>query len=74
MIEPQSAQEGASAWDVNVTWPRPMPRLPRVLRVPLLFPLPLPLLLAGITEAEGVESTPPALTLLAGGGEAAALS
>ncbi len=41
MIEPHSAQEGASAWEVKVTWPRPMPRLPSVLRVPLLLPLPL---------------------------------
>ena len=32
MIEPQSAQEGASAWAAKVTWPLPMPRLPRVMR------------------------------------------
>src|SRR5664279_408287 len=51
MIEPQSAQEGASAWEVNVTWPRPMPRLLRVLRVPALLPFPLPLV--GAAEAEG---------------------
>jgi hypothetical protein len=47
MIEPQSAQDGASAWDVKVTWARPMPKLPSMARVaaapfPLLFPLPLP--------------------------------
>src|SRR5664280_3361457 len=53
MIEPQSAQEGASAWEVNVTWPRPRPRLPRVLRVPLVFPLPLPFPLAGVADATG---------------------
>ena len=42
MIEPHSAQEGASAWDVKVTWALPMPRLPRVTRgLPLPFPLPL---------------------------------
>src|SRR5664280_386783 len=51
MIEPHSAQLGASAWALKVTWPRPMPRLLRVLRVPLLFPLPLPLV--GAAEAEG---------------------
>jgi hypothetical protein len=45
MIEPHSAQLGASAWEVNVTWALPMPRLPKVTRAaePLGFPLPLPL-------------------------------
>src|ERR1035437_1062700 len=46
MIEPHSAQEGASAWDVKVTWALSMPKLPSIARVaaapfPLLFPLPL---------------------------------
>jgi hypothetical protein len=46
MIEPHSAQEGASAWDVKVTWALPIPKLPSMARVaaapfPLLFPLPL---------------------------------
>ncbi len=40
MIEPQSAQLGASAWEVKVTWALPMPRLPRVTRgVPFDIPL-----------------------------------
>src|ERR1035437_8037442 len=42
MIEPHSAQLGASAWALKVTWARPMPRLPSVLRVPALLPFPLP--------------------------------
>src|SRR5450759_774748 len=67
MIEPQSAQEGASAWEVKVTWALPMPRLPRVLRTPVAplpadLALPLPLL-AGVVEGEPV---PGAATAVAG--------
>ena len=60
MIEPHSAQLGASAWAANVTWPLPIPRLPRVVRglplVPLPFPLPLawPLPLSGVAPERGV--------------------
>ena len=57
MIEPHSAQLGASAWEVNVTWALPMPRFPSVTRaaepLPLvLVPLPLawPLPLSGAAE------------------------
>jgi len=56
MIEPQSAQEGASAWAAKVTLVLPMPRLPIRARVaavpfPLAFAAPLPLLLPFVPGA-----------------------
>src|ERR1035437_5403962 len=77
MIEPQSAQDGASAWDVKVTWALPMPKLPSMARVaaapfPLLFPLAWPFpLVEGAAEEE---PTPPALALGASDGRSAELS
>ncbi len=76
MIEPQSAQLGASAWALKVTWLRPMPRLPRVTRgLPLPFPLPLELGEEVVGEAPAEAELEPALALgpedsLAGGCEA----
>src|ERR1035437_265548 len=78
MIEPQSAQDGASAWDVKVTWARPMPKLPSMARVaaapfPLLFPLAWPFPLVEGAAAERGASDAAELSL-AGGVVAAASS
>ena len=74
MIEPHSAQLGASAWLVNVTWALPMPRLPNVTRaaepLPLDLAAPLPLPLMGVVSERGVSEESPSL---AGGGVAVAV-
>lgn len=60
MIEPQSAQDGASAWALKVTWALPMPSAPSAARMPfpLVLPLPLPLLLPEAGEAEERGASP----------------
>src|SRR5512140_1916350 len=63
MIEPQSAQLGASAWALNVTWALPMllpPRPGMLLRVTRGLPLPL----GGVATAPAEAKPEPALALV----------